>query len=76
VRIRTTLAALAALAVALPASAVTVPFTEDFVSDVAGWEDSVSDPLTFVGSGGPDGSSHASGQFNFNGFSSPFGAAR
>jgi len=67
------LAAAAVLAWASTAGALTVPFTEDFASDVAGWEDAVNDPLTFVPSGGPDGSSFASADFNFFGFSSPFG---
>lgn len=73
--IKTTLAALAALALATPATAVTVPFTEDFASDVAGWEDNVNDPLTFEASGGPDGSSYASGSFDFTDFSAPFPGA-
>lgn len=55
------------------AGATTVPFTEDFTSDVAGWEDPVNDPLTFVPSGGVGGGGHASTTFNFFGFSSPFG---
>jgi len=67
------LAAAMALAWASNAGALTLPFTEDFATDVAGWEDSINDPLTFVASGGPDGSSFAEAQFNFNGFSSPFG---
>jgi len=67
------LAAAAVLAWASTAGALTVPFTEDFASDVAGWEDAINDPLTFVPSGGPDGSSFASADFNFFGFSSPFG---
>jgi len=69
-----TLAALAASLLAVgPAAALTVPFTEDFTSDVAGWEDSVNNPLTFVASGGPDGSGFARAGFNYFGFSSPFG---
>ena len=67
------LAVAVALAWASSAGALTVPFTEDFATDVAGWEDSINNPLTFVASGGPDGSSFAEAQFNFNGFSSPFG---
>jgi hypothetical protein len=54
------------------ASALTLPFTEDFASSVSGWRNAASDPLTFVASGGPDGSSYASGQFNYLGFVSPF----
>jgi hypothetical protein len=55
------------------ASALTVPFTEDFASGVSGWENATSNPLTFVASGGPDGGSYASTSFNYFGFSSPFG---
>ena len=55
------------------AAALTVPFTEDFVSSVAGWENSVNNALTFVASGGPDGGSYASGSFNYFGFTNPFG---
>ncbi|MCL4684883.1 PEP-CTERM sorting domain-containing protein [Myxococcota bacterium] len=51
----------------------TLPFTEDFATDVAGWEDSFGAPLAFQPSGGPDGSSFASSDFNFFGFSSAFG---
>jgi len=61
------------LLVGAGASATTVPFTENFDVDVSGWEDNVNDPLTFVASGGPDGSSYASAAFNYLGFSSPFG---
>jgi hypothetical protein len=69
-------AAAAALALALgagAASALTVPFTEEFASGVSGWENASSNPLTAVGSGGPDGSSYASTSFNYFGFTSPFG---
>ena len=46
--------------------ATTLPFTETFSSDVAGWtESSGVGPLTFNAAGGPDGSSYASGTFNF-----------
>ena len=46
--------------------AATTPFTEDFSADVADWQDSGSFPLTFVGAGGPDGSSYASTDFAFS----------
>lgn len=55
------------------AMAVTVPSTEDFDADVAGWEDGNSDPLFFEASGGPDAGSYASADFNYFGYSSPFG---
>ncbi|MCH2113922.1 MAG: hypothetical protein MK171_03270 [Pirellulales bacterium] len=46
--------------------AATTPFTEDFSADVADWGDAGSLPLTFVGAGGPDGSSYASTDFAFS----------
>lgn len=55
------------------ASALAVPFTENFSTDVSGWEDNASSPLTWVASGGPEGSSYAATSFNFLGFSNPFG---
>jgi hypothetical protein len=55
------------------ASALTVPFTEDFASNVSGWEDSINNALIFHASGGPDGGSYASGTFNYINFFSPFG---
>jgi hypothetical protein len=55
------------------ASALTVPYTEDFPSNVSGWEDAINNPLGFVASGGPDGGSYASGTFNYFGFVNPFG---
>lgn len=46
--------------------ATTVPFTEDFGPDVAKWLNFNSSALlTHNVSGGPDGSSYASGDFNF-----------
>ena len=58
---------------ATTARATTVPFTEDFTSDVAGWEDSVNNPLTLEISGGVEDGSFASTSFNYFGFSSSFG---
>lgn len=55
------------------ASAVTIPYTEAFATDVAGWENATNAPLTFQASGGPDGSSYASATFNWFGFVNPFG---
>jgi hypothetical protein len=43
----------------------TVPFTEEFVADEAGWHDVSLAPLGWISSGGPDGSSYASMTFNF-----------
>lgn len=44
-----------------PAGAATVPFTEDFTSDVANWANSSSTALVdYVASGGPAGDSYAS----------------
>src|SRR5690606_7835694 len=66
-------AALAALFGAGSASALTLPFTEDFASDVSGWEDAGNAPLTWNEAGGPDGSSYASTTFSYLGFENPFG---
>lgn len=66
-------AALAVLAWSGLAMAVTVPFTEDFVADSAGWEDGDSNPLFWENGGGPDGGSYASADFNYFGYTSPFG---
>src|SRR5262245_27568223 len=68
----------AAIAVALvsgasAATALTVPYTEEFASSAAGWTNASSTPLTFVASGGPDGGSYVSGSFNYFGFTNPFG---
>jgi len=56
------------------ASALTVSFTEHFATNVSGWENNASSPLTWVASGGPGGSSHAATSFNYLGFSGPFGS--
>ncbi len=66
-------AACIALGMASGASAVTIPFTEDFAPNNAAWENNASSPTTWVASGGPDGGSHITTQFNYFGFSSPFG---
>ncbi len=58
---------------AFQAQSSTIGFVEEFSSDVAGWENSVNTPLTYVASGGADGGGYASATFNYNGFSSPFG---
>ena len=47
------------------AFAATVPFTENFTATSAGWRDAASAPATYVGAGGPDGSSYASAPFSF-----------
>ena len=66
--------ALAAIALgAETASAVIVPFQEDFTSNVSGWEDNVQSPLTFEATGGPDGGSYASTEFSYLDFVNPFG---
>ncbi len=57
----------------LAAQATTVPFTEDFTSDVAGWEDATNNPLDFEASGGVGGGGFARTSFNFFNFSSGFG---
>lgn len=48
------------------AAALTIPFTEEFVSDSANWLNAPETAfLDFVPSGGPDGSSYASTSFSF-----------
>ena len=56
------------------ASALTVPFTEHFATNVSGWENFAGAPLTWVASGGPDGSSYAATSFNFFGYTNSFGS--
>ena len=53
----------AVLALASPASALTVPFTETFATDASGWLNATSGSLTWVASGGPDGSSYVESTF-------------
>lgn len=60
------------LALAPGVGAATVPFFEDFPVDAAGWEDNVNNPVFWEPSGGPDGSSFISADFDFTGFVSPF----
>lgn len=55
------------------ASALTVPFNEEFAANVSGWEDNAGNPLTWNLTGGPLGSSFASTEFSYFGFSNPFG---
>jgi len=59
-RITIAAVAMAAALTGSAASALTVPFTEEFAADTAGWLDATSGPLDFVASGGPDGSSYVS----------------
>lgn len=60
-----TAAAMAAFCSVSTLQAATVPFTEDFVADNAGWKDAASADLAYVAAGGPDGSSYVSGTFSF-----------
>jgi len=58
------------LAVAAPARAATVPFTETFATDNSDWLNATENgdvPAGFQAAGGPDGGSHAEGTFNFQG---------
>ena len=48
---------------AAPAGALTLGFTETFDADASGWLDATSGPLTWVASGGPDGSSYVESTF-------------
>jgi hypothetical protein len=46
--------------------ATIVPFTEEFTADAANWRDAPGTAsLSWIAAGGPDGSSYASGPFNF-----------
>jgi hypothetical protein len=69
------LAAAALLSLAAPpaARAVQVPFLEDFPTGAAGWRDNAQADLAWQATGGPDGSSHATTDLNYFGFTSPFG---
>jgi hypothetical protein len=49
-----------AVALAAPAGALTVPFTEDFTSNASGWINATNGALTFNATGGPDGGSYVS----------------
>src|SRR3972149_11100900 len=70
---RTTSKMIAALAIGLTVSlaqsqGATVPFTEHFAGSVSDWADASGlSLLTYVPSGGPDGSSYASTDFIFAG---------
>jgi len=65
-RLSKTLAAGAIASIASAASATIVPFTEQFTDDASNWRDFTGlNDLDWIASGGPDGSSHASGPFNF-----------
>ncbi|CAG0970516.1 hypothetical protein MYXO_01272 [Myxococcaceae bacterium] len=56
------------------AAALDVPFTEEFETGNSNWRDAGSNPLGWAASGGPDGSSYATGSFNYLGFVGPFGS--
>jgi hypothetical protein len=53
------------------ATALTVPYTEDFTSGVSGWENAVNNALGAVASGGPDGGAYATGTITYFGFVPP-----
>lgn len=75
-RSRLALTALAAVAfVAGNASALTVPYTEEFATDNANWENNANNPLPWNAAGGPDGSSYVSTTHNYFGFVEPFPGA-
>lgn len=51
---------------ATSARATIVPFTEEFAANSSNWRDTGGvNPLAWTAAGGPDGSSYASGAFNF-----------
>jgi hypothetical protein len=63
---RLTLAIFASLSLATSLQALTVPYTEDFAANNANWRTNVTPTfMTFVATGGPDGSSYVSAPFNF-----------
>ena len=64
-------AVLAALLTAGSASAVSVPFLEDYPSNVAAWEDNIQNPLLHSVAGGPDGGAYATTTFNYSTFTVP-----
>lgn len=58
----------AAIAGSTSALALVVPFTEKFESAASNWSiGTVLTPLTYISSGGPDGSSYGSRSFSFTG---------
>lgn len=69
----------AALATALflagSASALTLPFTEDFATDGANWTNQGNMPVQWNATGGPDGSAYVSTTNNYFGFVEPFPGA-
>lgn len=48
-----------------PVRAAIIPFTEEFAADASDWRDSGGALLNWIPSGGPDGGSYASADFNF-----------
>jgi hypothetical protein len=59
------LAFLALACVASQVQALTYPYTENFSANNANWTNNGSAFTTYIGSGGPDGSSFISTTFNF-----------
>ncbi len=57
--------AMASLAFVASAPALTVPFTENYSADAAGWVAGNLGALTWNAAGGPDGSSYVSTVFNY-----------
>jgi hypothetical protein len=60
-----TVAALSFAALGQAAMGVTVPFTEEFPLSAANWRNNAQQPMTWVASGGPDGSSHITTSYSF-----------
>jgi len=59
------LAVLSVMSLARAAMGVTVPFTEEFSLNAANWRNNAQQPMTWVASGGPDGSSHITTSYSF-----------
>jgi hypothetical protein len=65
----------AALFLAGSASALTVPFTEEFATDNANWTNQGNAAVPWNATGGPDGSGYISTTNNYLGFVEPFPGA-
>jgi hypothetical protein len=64
---------LIALAPTASRAVVTVPFLEDFPSNVRGWTANDNAPLVFSATGASDDGTYVTDEFNYFGFTSPFG---
>jgi hypothetical protein len=58
-------AAVASILAASSASAIVIPFTEEFTQSASNWRNNAQQPMTWVAAGGPDGSSYISTSYSF-----------